>query len=207
MGKPQVLALIAALAAGASAAPATAEETARPGFFSSSATNFAYALREVCFAYVFDGKDDVLKTGWGVTSVGWGPQVGFKALNMQAHLVGMAGRINAAVKSDNGVRRCEIEVNDGDPNAYRAQLLDLVAKRPEPFTPLASPLSPNAYAYRDGWCAPAPSSSFVLASTDHPGVRPVMRVTVLSGGVRGDRCDRADIPPAVRSPAPALPMP
>ena len=187
------------------ASVASAEDSPRPGLLTSGSVNFTYALRDICFAYAFDGKDDVLKPGWGVSSIGWGAQTIFKRQRMQAHLIGVAGRINAAVQTENGVRRCEIEVNVGDRNAYRQRLLQLVAERREPFSPFKSPVSPNAYAFRDGWCGPPPTAASIIASTARPGDGVAMRVTVTAGGQRDPRCDRADIGPAVGAPVPALP--
>jgi len=184
---------------------AVAEDTPRPGLFTSAIENFSYAIKDVCFAYVFDGKDDVLQSKWGVSAIGWGAQTGFKSLNIKAHLIGVAGRINVGVKTENGVRHCEIEANLGDPNAYRQRLFELVAARPEPFSPLKSPISPNAYAFRDGWCGPPPSKMVILASTNQPGVRVAMRVTISSGQARDPRCDRTDIGPAVGAPVPVAP--
>lgn len=196
------LATLAGLVALVSSA-ASAGNAPHPGLLTSGSVNFAYALKNVCFAYVFDGDNDVLKAEWGVAAIGWGPQQVFRSQNMQAHLVGVAGRINVGVKTENGVRRCEIEVNQGDPNGYRAQLLQLVAERPEQFSPLKSPVAPNGFAFRDGWCGPAPSSASILASTAKPGAGVAMLVTIMQGGSRGQRCDRADIGSATSAPVPA----
>ena len=181
---------------------AFAADSPRAGLLTSATDNFSYALKAICFAYVFDGQDDVVKTRWGVASAGWGEQSMFKKENMQAHLVGVAGRINVGVKTENGVRRCDIEAKLGDPNAYRQRLLEIVAERPEPFSPLKSPIYPNRFAFRDGWCGPSPSTSFILASTAKPGDGVAILVLVESGGPREPRCDRWDIGAGVGSPIP-----
>ena len=107
--------------------PAFAADAPSAGFLTSATVNFSYALKNICFAYVFHRQDDVLKTRWGVASVGWGAQSMFKKENMQAHLVAVAGRINVGVKTENGVRRCEIEANLGDPNALFDAVKDVIA--------------------------------------------------------------------------------
>ena len=166
----------------------------RPGFLSSAETNFKFALQDVCLAYVADQESDVLKPGWGISSIGWGPQRIFKSTEVVAHLIGVAGRINVGVKDTPTGRLCIIEANLGDGDAYRRILLQVARERPEGFQPAKSPIPANAFASRDFLCATAKSSALsILMSTAGPRQRPVALVTVSAQSPRSARCDQTEM--------------
>jgi hypothetical protein len=202
-------ATVLALAVFGSALPVAAEPAAKPGLFSSAETNFEYALAEVCLPYVTEGKDDALKAGWGVSSIGWGPQNAFKTMGLQAHLVGIKGRINVAVGVVRGARQCLIEINQGNPSAYRAVLQKVAAASPLAFAPGKSPYPSHDFAFRDFYCAGDKTSGVaILASFSADGGRPhPSLVSVLNDSRRSARCDTEGVPDPGLPTRPMIPPP
>lgn len=185
-----------AIAAVLASPGAAAEPELRPGLFTPAEVNFEFALSSVCLPYVTAGKDDALKPAWGVARVGWGPQGVFKSMGMQAHLVGINGRINVAVGVVRGTRQCVIEINQGNPSAYRAVLQKLVSVSPLAFAPGKSPYPPHDFAFRDFYCVGDKASGVaILASfAADQGRHGPSLVSVLDGGQRSPRCDNEGVP-------------
>ena len=186
---------------------AGSEPSLKPGLGSSADTNIRFAFCNVCMPWLRSGAP--VPVGWGVSTWGSGPVTRFKRMGVHAHVVGYKGDVNVGVHTaTDGLRKCEIDVNDGVPSEIRAILLDEAAKSSEGFAPAKTPYTTDLYANRDFLCQRGPDGRlgvFMSTTADNSKDKPKVTATVADGGSRASRCDAAG-PPVNYTPSSSTPQ-
>jgi len=85
---------------------------------------------------------------------------------------------------------CTVTVAAGEPAEVREAVIAVVATRAEGFAPAKTAWDPGPLASRETFCnRPGRRAVNLVLETAKPGASPVLRVTVIEGRTRDQRCD------------------
>ena len=97
---------------------------------------------------------------------------------------------DVAIHRDHNPNLCAVTVTAGAPEDVRDAVMAAIAERPEGFVPARTAWDPGALARREALCnRPGRRALSLVVETARPGASPVVKMTVIEGRARDQRCD------------------
>lgn len=179
---------IGAAAVIALAGTAAIAETSKPSPFGSQETNLRWALNEMCFPHVLDGRSEAELVDRPFVSKQPAPGPMWRAMNVAAYQISFKGPVVFGFGGE-PKPSCTVSVGKGEAEPLAAALRDVLASRPENFRLAASAPPANTFARREVYCGASADGRrwTVLASVGRN--RDGLIVTVSPQGEPSRYCD------------------